>query len=635
VCGGRSVLVPPVARGSAGGLAAAVERTGATLAWATEEELSGLAAFARTTDPGPGGLSSLAAVVVAGGGPDRRGPGGGAEDLPWTVLVTAAAPEAGGEVLLGAKAADAGDDRPAALRPAGPSFPYVLDRRGQPVPVGVWGELYAGIGDGVRGLAGSPAATAERFRPDPFGDRTGARMVATGLSGRLRSDGGYELGAARAEAGRRLRRHGAWIDRRRVEEVLRAEGGVSACALGRSGDGRLIAWVETGERTASTEDARAALAAVERAAAEHLAPWEAPDLVAPCPELPRGADGGVARPTVPALAVLDAEARRLPVAVAATFTAKPLAEPLGFLLETLGLAPEIRFAPYAQVIQELLRPDGTLASVAGGWNVLLVRLEDWAGNAGGSGAGDGASGSLMGETVEALVAALEQRSGSSPDAPPPSTLLVVCPPPADPDRAVAAERRRVIDLLAGRLERLGAVHLLDCSALAQSYAVAEPDDVRADELGHIPYTGELFAALAAAVARRLSAELVPGPAAVAVGRLVPEVAAADALKEFLADQRAKGRKVCQMGETAQTEASTAGVSGRLRGLAAELEISLEQWAYLGTDPAEHAAIVEDCDEALALRLPADPEELRAFLGHLWPFDSLPRPAARPHGGAES
>jgi len=241
----------------------------------------------------------------------------------------------------------------------------------------------------------------------------------------------------------------------------------------------------------------------------------------------------------------------------------------------------------------------------------------------------------MGETVEALVAALEQRSGHSPDAPPPSTLLVVCPPPADPDRAVAAERRRVVDLLAGRLERLGGAHLLDCSALAQSYAVAEPDDVRADELGHIPYTGELFAALAAAVARRLSAELVPGPAAVAVGRLAPEVAAADALKEFLADQRAKGRKVCQMGEKAQTEASTAGVAGRLRGLAAELEISLGQWAYLGTDPAEHAAIVEDCDEALALRLPADPEELRAFLGHLWPFDSLPRPAARPHGGAES
>jgi len=642
VCGGRSVVAPRVARGSAAGLAAAVERTGATLVWATEEELAGLAATARVPEPGPGDLSSLAALVVAGGGPERRSPGAGAEDLPWTVLVTAAAPEAGGEVLLGVAAADAGADRPAALRPAGPSFPYVLDRREQPVPVGVWGELCAGIGDGVRGFAGSPAATAERFRPDPFGDRTGARMVATGLTGRLRSDGGYELGAAREEAGRRLRRHGAWIDRRRVEEVLGAEGGASACALGRSGDGRLIAWVETGERTASTEDAVvavAAVAAVERAAAEHLAPWETPDLVAPCPALPRRSDGGVARPDGPTLAALEAAARRLPVAVAATFTAKPLAEPLGFLLETVGLAPEIRFAPYSQVIQELLRPDGTLASVKGGWNVLLVRLEDWAGNTGAAGApstGNGAGGSLMRETVEALLAALEQRSGSSPDAPPPSTLLVVCPPPADQDGAVAAEHRQVVDLLAGRLERLGGVRFLDCSALAEVYAVAEPDDFRADELGHIPYTGELFAALAAAVARQLSAELVPGPAAVAVGRLAPEVAAADALKEFLAAQRATGREVCQMGEGGGGETPAGSdAAGTLRGLAAELGISLEEWVYLGTDAAEHAAIVEDCDEALALRLPADPEGLRAFLGHLWPFDSLPRPAARPRGGAES
>ncbi|MEE8525490.1 MAG: amino acid adenylation domain-containing protein, partial [Thermoanaerobaculia bacterium] len=57
---------------------------------------------------------------------------------------------------------------------------YVLDRGGEPAPLGGWGELCIGGGLLARGYLGRPRQTAERFVPDPFSDRCGARSYRTG-----------------------------------------------------------------------------------------------------------------------------------------------------------------------------------------------------------------------------------------------------------------------------------------------------------------------------------------------------------------------------------------------------------------------------------------------------------------------
>ena len=64
-------------------------------------------------------------------------------------------------------------------------------------------------------------------------------------------------------------------------------------------------------------------------------------------------------------------------AVAATFTAEPIQEPLAFWQRKIGKKGHIAFAPYNQVFQELLDPESLLSRNALGVNIVLFRPEDF------------------------------------------------------------------------------------------------------------------------------------------------------------------------------------------------------------------------------------------------------------------
>jgi amino acid adenylation domain-containing protein len=66
---------------------------------------------------------------------------------------------------------------------------YVLDSHGNPVPVGVAGELHLGGSGVARGYLNRPELTQEKFIPDPFSPVQGTRMYKTGDLVRRRPDG--------------------------------------------------------------------------------------------------------------------------------------------------------------------------------------------------------------------------------------------------------------------------------------------------------------------------------------------------------------------------------------------------------------------------------------------------------------
>jgi len=78
-------------------------------------------------------------------------------------------------------------------RPLANRETYILNRYGDPVPVGVPGELYIGGDCLARGYLKRPDLTAENFVPNPFSNEPGRRLYKTGDLARYLSDGNVEF----------------------------------------------------------------------------------------------------------------------------------------------------------------------------------------------------------------------------------------------------------------------------------------------------------------------------------------------------------------------------------------------------------------------------------------------------------
>ncbi|MBZ4371690.1 non-ribosomal peptide synthetase, partial [Corallococcus sp. AS-1-6] len=186
-------------------------------------------------------------------------------------------------------------------KPIGNSTAYVLDARGDVAGVGVPGELYVG-GEGLAwGYLNRTDLTAERFVPNAFSTKPGARLYRTGDKARWREDGTLEF-LGRTDFQVKVR--GFRIELGEVEAaLLKHEGIAEATAVVRDvgGDKRLVAYLVA--KPGQNIDPKA----VESELRQRLPEYMVPSTMGVLAALPLTANGKVDRKALPELDTVRSE----------------------------------------------------------------------------------------------------------------------------------------------------------------------------------------------------------------------------------------------------------------------------------------------------------------------------------------
>jgi FkbH-like protein len=337
------------------------------------------------------------------------------------------------------------------------------------------------------------------------------------------------------------------------------------------------------------------------------------------------------------------------IVIAASFVAEPLGPYLDWLLAEANIKQQILFSPYNQIFQELLTPSSDFARNVGGINVAVIRFEDFV--------RDLTETQLARQTLERtsqeLGDAIEKYSARSTG----KLILLVLPPGPRATAELSAAATDAELSFHRRVSGLPGVQWLDRADIGLMTQSAGYDAAR-DDLAHIPYTEEYYAALAVGLARRIHSIKVT-PAKVLVldcdNTLWSGVVGEDGvdgikltkpfidLQEFAIALQSKGILICLASKNTEADVldvfqrrsemrlkSSHIVSHRInwlpkpaniRSLASELNLGLDSFVFIDDNPVECAQMRAELPQVITLLLPPEPE-IASFVRHLWPFDKL-------------
>jgi FkbH-like protein len=337
------------------------------------------------------------------------------------------------------------------------------------------------------------------------------------------------------------------------------------------------------------------------------------------------------------------------VAIAATFTAEPLQPALELLLREAGLQLDLCFAPYHQVLQELISPASTLAVNLKGVNVVLVRFEDFVRDITDSLQAQKIIAGAANEIAEALCEFVRRSKV-------PAVLAIF---PASP--AARRELRAPIDaankhVLARVASSPGLLLLRPADIDAVS--AGERYDAESDDLGHIPFTEVHYATLALALSRKIHALLIPHRKVLVLdcdNTLWRGVVGEDGfdgiavtpafagLQKFAVKVQSRGVLICLASKNSERDVIEVfekrpdmvlkldhivahqinwdSKPQNIAALARTLNLGLDSFVFIDDNPVECELMQAQLPQVLTLLLPPE-DQIETFLSRLWAFDKV-------------
>ena len=354
----------------------------------------------------------------------------------------------------------------------------------------------------------------------------------------------------------------------------------------------------------------------------------------------------------------DRSARLL---IAATFTAEPIVPVLQYWSREWHWPFTVETTEYNQVFRQLLDSKSAFRTNTDGYNVCLIRFDDWFGSSKAE-RGDAdwskASASIAASTAQFLDAVTSAASASAVH-----YVVVICPPaPATQScneafHCVLSAKKEV----EARLSRLRHVSVLAWEHIEASYPVE--DWYQGEGEGHLPYTARYFVALGTALARLIGGQRRPPYKAVVAdadgtlwagvlgedgtGGVVVDKGYADVQQQLL-DARSRGMLLCLCTKNDEGDivkvlehhpdmllkpehftarrANWLQKSQNVRDIARSLGIGFDSVIFLDDSPVECAEVRANLPEAFTVCLPQDSQEAARALRHLWALDLPPATA---------
>ncbi len=336
------------------------------------------------------------------------------------------------------------------------------------------------------------------------------------------------------------------------------------------------------------------------------------------------------------------------VAITASFTAEPIEEPLNYLLSELGMKYCVAFAPYQQLFQQLLDPT-SLVRTAEGFAVVLVRSEDWLHDENGA---NGDPREKLEQLADELIGALR----AAQDGPAP---LIVCFCPASRAMSEKADwiewHRNLETKVTVAFALVPSVQVICSGEILDLYPVDEYEDEYAQRLGNVPYTTDFFSALGTMLVRRMWGIAANRYQAIVMdcdhvlwsggcgdGQRVVVDEARRAVQKSLLEQRDAGMLLCLCSGRGEEDVRAAleddpamllqrddfvaaacgpqSSTERLAEVARELELGLDSFIFLSGDQTACSEVESAFPEVLTLQVPADSDDIAAWLKHVWAFD---------------